>query len=107
MDDKEKKAKAEREYREYVESFAEAMKEVEDGYKRQKKYGLCYKELKRNGWWEAEFISGQYVLIVGKMSNLSARLRDYITKLGALAYRKHLAKHPKEKKGDTDDAPRQ
>ena len=99
--------KRKKDYEEYVGSFAEAMKEVEAEYKRKKRFGPCYKELKREGMWTPEVIANHYVLVAGKMSPLSRRLREYITQLGALAYRKHKAKHPdgEKKQGDTESVP--
>lgn len=69
----------------YVASFAEAMRAIEAEYKKQGAYGKAYQELKRKGMWEPQYIATSYVLIAGKFSPLSKRLRDYITTIGALA----------------------
>lgn len=74
------------EQKRYVASFAEAMRAIEAEYKRQGKYGKAYLELRRKGMWTAEYIAPAYVLIVGKLSPLSKRLRDYILLIGALAH---------------------
>ena len=70
----------------YIASFAEALRSIEAEYKKQGKYGKAYLELKRKGMWTAEYIAPAYVLICGKLSPLSKRLRDYILLIGALAH---------------------
>ena len=71
----------------YIDSFGEAMRAMEAEYKRLGRYDKAYLELKRMGAWDKEYISRAYVLVVGKLSPLSARLRSYITGIGALAHR--------------------
>lgn len=71
----------------YVASFGEAMRAIEAEYKKKKVYGKAYLELQRRGMWHEEYISHMYVLICGKLSPLSARLRNYILMVGALAHK--------------------
>ena len=69
----------------YIASFRKAMDSIEEQQKSAGIEGKAYRELKRNGLWDAEAISLSYVAIVGGFSSLSARLRKYILNLGALA----------------------
>ncbi len=69
----------------YVASFAEAMRAIEAEYKKEGVSGKAYQELKRKGMWDPHYIAMSFVLISGKLSPLSKRLRDYITTIGALA----------------------
>ncbi len=92
------------EQKRYVESFAEAMRAIEAEYKKRGVEGKAYAELKRKGMWEPEYIAASYVLIAGKLSPLSKRLRDYITTVGALAHQifekaTEVAKRNEDKKG--------
>ena len=83
----EQQAKLEAEHKMYVASFGEAMRSIEAEYKRRKVVGKAYNELVRRGMWDPEYISRMYVLIVGKLSPLSARLRNYILGVGSLAHK--------------------
>ena len=69
----------------YIAAFAAAMLSVERQQKAMGIEGKAYRELKREGLWDAEALSLSYVAIVGGFSSLSARLRKYILNLGALA----------------------
>jgi len=82
----EKKGMSREEQERYIASFAEAMRAIEAEYKRKGVVGKAYRELKRKGMWTAEYIAPAYILVVGKLSPLSARLREYILAVGALAH---------------------
>ena len=69
----------------YVDSFAEAMRSVEAEMKRRNRYNKAYLELQRMGAWDAEWMSHSFVLVVGKLSPLSSRLRGFILQIGGLA----------------------
>lgn len=105
MDEQVQKTEAEiLEERRFIESFAYAMKQAENmradkhielaknaGAPRE---SLSFSrdamdELKSKGNWNDEFIAGQYVLIINKMSTLSRRLRNYILLLGSIACEYH------------------
>jgi len=91
----------------YRDSFAEAMRRIEAEYKRRKVYGKAYLELRRRGMWSPEYISIAYVAVVGKLSPLSKRLRDYIVAVGALAkqiYDKATEAENKRKNGQGNQA---
>jgi hypothetical protein len=85
MDETQKKM-SEEEQKRYIASFAEALRAIEAEYKKQGRYGKAYLELKRKGMWVAEYIAPAYILVVGKLSPLSKRLRDYILAVGELAH---------------------
>lgn len=84
--DETKKKLSEEEQKRYIAAFAEALRAIEAEYKKQGKYGKAYLELKRKGMWVAEYIAPAYILVVGKLSPLSKRLRDYILVVGELAH---------------------
>ena len=85
---------------EYVASFEQAMKEVEAEYRRQHLKSKIVTALKREGKWNAEYLSAEFINIVGRVSKLSATQRDYITSLGALAKsiydRSHQPENPEK-----------
>ena len=69
----------------YIASFGAAMMSVERAQRASKKYAKEYKELVRMRMWDADYLAHAYVLVVGKLSPLSSRLRSYILALGYLA----------------------
>ena len=69
----------------YIDSFAQAMKEVEAEYRRRRVVSKTVTALKREGKWNAEYLSLAFVEIVAKKSPLSHIQREYILSLGALA----------------------
>jgi hypothetical protein len=99
----EQQAKLEAEHKMYVASFGEAMRSIEAEYKRRKVVGKAYNELVRRGMWDPEYISRMYVLIVGKLSPLSARLRNYILGVGSLAHK--IYDEAAKRKNDLPEAP--
>lgn len=70
----------------YIASFAEAMRAIEAKYKKEKIASRAFLELARRGMWNPDYISRAYVLVVGKLSPLSRRLREYILAVGELAH---------------------
>lgn len=86
----------------YVASFKEAMRAIDTEYKKKGVYGKAYLELVRRGMWHEEYIAHMYVLICGKLSPLSARLRNYILMVGALAHKIHDKAVEAEKKQRKD-----
>lgn len=73
----------------FIESFDLAMKQIDANREAQRKGqwpGVTYKrtaydELKDAGNWNAEWLAGQYVLLVAKQGNLSLRLRKFIARV--------------------------
>lgn len=88
----------------YRASFAEAMRALEAEYKRQGTEGKAYRELKRKGMWDPDFITMSYVVVVGKLSPLSKRLRDYILYIGELAHQIYDKATEVAEKKQTEDA---
>ena len=72
----------------FIESFDLAMKQIDKNIKAERrKLGdpakrTAYDEIKDAGNWNAEWVSGQFVLIVARQSELSQRLRRFITRVG-------------------------
>lgn len=83
----------------FIESFDLAMKQIDKNVKteRRKLGGPCNRtaidEIKDAGNWNAEWLAGQFVLIVAKESSLSLRLRKFITRVGYEAKAQYDAKY--------------
>lgn len=75
----------------FIESFALAMRQIEENrlavLRESTKKGIkiprsAYDEINDAGNWNAEWLAGQYVLLVARQSALSLRLRKFIARVG-------------------------
>ena len=95
------------EQREYLASFKAAMEaidaRVKADAKRKRGVPKVYRELVSGGYWRPDVIAFEFALCTRKLCSLSARQREYILQVGAVAKEIHDKNRELKRKDDKKD----